>query len=360
MLRNAKLRLLMTLAGFEWLGIDEGSDTSWIIPSSLSSETLEATRTTVEKYCEHPIAEDDGHDPRDQLRRKRTAESGVGIYHTALDVDFGNDSEGEDDTNFDGVMFPPNIRSRSAILDKLKMTRRKRRKIVDDSEVEVELDEKTLEARRMARQANALARQQKIKSDLFVHASDEESDEEADMEFFAREEERRKEQAARIMEALAAGRLEENHSKKENRGARRKRKGEGSAEDDDDHGERKRQRSDEISTDSDVEGSPLIGDVYLPSQKLSASQLAVNHDTPPTSTEDDFGFNLGRQSPGRAFYWTTTPKTGRIRVTAQTSDEPDGSEAEEDSDNDDDKVPVVRPSRRPRTMAGFLIDSDSE
>src|SRR5204863_10066917 len=130
---------------------------------------LEETRNIVEKYCENPIVEENGYDPRDHLRRKRIAASGVGTYHTALDVDFGNDSEGENDSSFDGVLFPPNIRSRSAVLNELKMKRRKRRKI-NDNDVEAELDEEALETRRIAREANALARQQKIKSDLFVHA----------------------------------------------------------------------------------------------------------------------------------------------------------------------------------------------
>ena len=173
----------MSLSGFELLG-DDVLGGSWIIPSSASSQTLEEMRDLIQKHLDNPAEEIDETDPRDLLRRKRITNA-MASYHDATDnVDFGNDSEGDDNPEIG--LFPPNIRSKPASLDALKKRRRERRKAKDGDANDEELDEEVLESRRLARRMNALARQQKIKSDLYVHASDEESDEEADKEFFAR------------------------------------------------------------------------------------------------------------------------------------------------------------------------------
>ncbi|KAI5301784.1 Topoisomerase 1-associated factor 1, partial [Ascosphaera pollenicola] len=188
-IKNGRLKLLLSLTGASKLGgIDEDDedDSSWIIPSSIASDQLEDDLNAFHKYLESPLTEVDGKDPRDQIRRKPKGKSAADT--TTYAVDFGNDSEGEDE-----VLFPANPRQRSTGKPKKKPSGRSRRNRDDD------LDEEAMEQRRQERKAAALARQRKIKSDLFMHYSDDDSD--ADREFFAQEEQRRKEQAQSVRRA---------------------------------------------------------------------------------------------------------------------------------------------------------------
>lgn len=312
----------MTLCGFERRGTEDVPGATWIIPASLTSSVLDVTRESIIKHQVDPPNIIDGHDPREQLRRKPTAES-RDTYQSALDVDFGSGSEGEDN-----VLFPANIRSKSSALNELKQKRRKRRN-ADDEEKEGP-DDETLEERRRARQANALARQQKIKSDLYVNASDEESNEEADVDFFAREEQRRKEQARRVHDALVTG----VHPDEQIQRTKPKRKNEDTVGDYGSSG-RKRQRNSVslISQDTDDdEDSPMIG--------LGSSPVA--NQTPPTSTNDDLEFDE----------LDSIPKSMSVGGNVNSKDKTTGIS------EDEDDAPIKAPVQRRR--GGFVIDSDSE
>ncbi|KAI9858514.1 MAG: Topoisomerase 1-associated factor 1, partial [Pleopsidium flavum] len=193
--KDNKLRLLMTLVGFERLGIDDEPSTSWIIPSSLSSKELAESAEVVERHKVSPELEYGDEDnpvaPQDLLRRKALVRP-----RAAYDDDSGDDdaaSNGEED-----FLFPaggPTVRKSDALED-LKRRRRK----VKENDAETSLDEETREARRRAREDANLEKRRKIKSDLFVHDSDEDDDEERDLDFFAQEEERRKGQSMRVLE----------------------------------------------------------------------------------------------------------------------------------------------------------------
>ncbi|KAL1953542.1 hypothetical protein VTO42DRAFT_2619 [Malbranchea cinnamomea] len=210
MYKNGRLRLLMSLSGFELLG-DDVLGGSWIIPSSLSSQTLEQTRKIIEQNCDNPASEINGTDPRDLLRRKCVTNS-VTTHGPRTDrVDFGSESE-EADSPAD-ALFPPNHRYNTANPGTI-TKRRTQKRDRHGGDGDEELNEEILEARRLARQRNMLARQQKIKSELYVHPSDDETDEEADREFFAQEEVRRKQQANRVQEALSSGIVDVNERKK--------------------------------------------------------------------------------------------------------------------------------------------------
>ncbi|KAL3441901.1 topoisomerase 1-associated factor 1 [Aspergillus insuetus] len=343
MFSNAKLRLLMTLVGFERLGQENVEGISWVIPSSSSSPELRALKSTIDKAL--VIGATDERDPRDLLCRKYGNQPRGVAEQATLDVNFGSDSEGEDIVP-DGPLFPPNPRSKSNALDELKKKRKKRK---DNGEADP-LDEETLEERRKARDENARARLAKIKSDLFVHASDEETDDEADQEFFRLEEERRKEQSERIKEALLLGRTEapSDTSKKKKRGKRANETTAGEAE----AGGKRRRRSfatPELNDDDDV----LMGDLGTPSRASSVGDLSIDANgvdkdalTSPSDDEleiDDLGFGQGRE------------KTLELRPSDYTSD-PKGDATNEEYEDD---APVSAPARR-RIRAGFVIDSDSE
>lgn len=340
MFRNARLRLLLTLVGLERLGVEDVLGASWAVPSALKSSELQDVKSILDKGLENPIKEIDGIDPREQLRRKATAEPRE-TYQTTLDVNFGSDSEGEDIVP-DGPLFPPNIRSRSNALEQLKKSRRKRRQRDDGKEP---LDEETLEERRRNREENAREKQAKIKSDLFIHASDDDSDEEADREFFEREEAGRKAQAQRIREALVSKALNEEAAEKiqsQKKGRKRRSVGE-----EDDHNNasdpesRKRRRSVMLSvggvdSDDDILMTGLSENQNSPRQ-TSTSPGDGDNDTPPTSAEDEFDLDDD-------LLFNKTASTAAAPVNMAESDH--------------DDAPVA-PSRR-RIRAGFVIDSDSE
>ncbi|PGH11442.1 hypothetical protein AJ80_07121 [Polytolypa hystricis UAMH7299] len=363
MFRNGRLRLLMTLAGLQILGGEDVLGATWIIASALSSSTIEETLKMIQKHCENPSAEINGEDPRDLLRRKRVAHPDIDPRDSGFVVDFGDDSEGEDNVDLDGVLFPANIRTKSNALDELKKKRRKRRGGQDDDEAN-HLDDETLEARRLAREKNALDRQRKIKSDLYIHASDEESDDEADKDFFAREEERRQQQANRVRDALMAARLNdgESTSKKKKSAAGRKRTSTSAAlhdDDDDDDmdsddGKRKRRKSDSPSL---LDGDDDEDDDVIMEQPSSVQARTSRQETPPTSTEDDLGFGFGA-SPSGPFHWSSS--LANRDAAGIGSGEKAKASVPADEDEDEDDVPVARAPRRSRVMAGFVVDSDSE
>lgn len=338
MFSNAKLRLLMKVVGFDRLGLEDVPGAQWVVPAAMSSKELRESISAINKALLNPVSEGSDEDPRQLLRRKETGSARTSGAHGPLDVNFGSDSEGED-TVPDGPLFPPNPRSKSNALDELKKKRKKKRK--DDTEKEP-LDDETLEARRESRLSNALARQAKIKSDLFIHASDEESDEEADREFFRLEEERRLKQAENVKKAILTGSLEK--ASKGKKASVRKRKNDmrisGTA------AEPKRQRRGSGSAGSDA-GSDEVGDILmaeLDAQSPGSQQISTSHgaqedeDTPLTSAEDDLNFDddlgFSRDRPSKA------------------------ATAENDIDGDEEDTPVA-PSRR-RMRGGFVIDSDSE
>lgn len=207
MFKDNKLRLLMSLAGFERLGIDDEPGATWIIPSTLSARELSETQETVEKHRETPIREYGDEDPvsAEEMLRRASA------YKTRR-AEYDDDSDGDGIVSDDEEEFlypaggPTNTHSKSSALEELKRKRRKRRAITSGDEGEG-LDDETREARREARRQTELEKRRKIKSNEFVRDTDEESDEELDREFFAREELRRKGQAEKVLEALRAGRV---------------------------------------------------------------------------------------------------------------------------------------------------------
>lgn len=345
MFRSGRLRLLMTLAGLQLVG-DDVLGASWIIPSSLSSPSLRETRALIEKHCENLAEEIDGAKPRDLLRRKRVVDPDSSRYEETENVQFGSESEGDED----GILFPANLPERSKARKTLKQRRRRKQKDGDDDEGG--LDEETLEARRKAREDNALARQRKIKSDLYVHASDDESDEEADVEFFANEEMRRKAQAQRVLQALSTSAPKADTSKKRQKvGAGRKRKAKPVLEEDEDDSgadSPPKRRRGEATMASDSDDDLMVG---------MDSTSPRRSDTPLTSADNAFGLD---RSPSPAFPWSVGVDKMMARLQGvSTSDKGENNDDDDDGD-DSDAVAATGAPRRRRAMAGFIIGSDSE
>ncbi|CAI7660196.1 unnamed protein product [Penicillium palitans] len=340
MFSNAKLRLLMAVVGFERLGVEDVHGASWVVPASLKPDDLREIISQILKSLQNPLSGDPNDDPRSHIQPKNRGIGRGNMIQGTLDVHFGSESEGEDIP--DGPLFPANPRSKSSALDDLKKKRKKKQKATTEREP---LDDETIEARRDARLSNALSRQAKIKSDLFIHASDEESDEEADKEFFRLEEERRVNQAKEIKKAMLTGTAEPPSKSKGKKSAARKRTsdtGTSAA------AKSKRQRRDsgsaasgaESDADSDILMAELDAQSSHSQQDISTSHGAEeDEDASLISGEDDLAFDDD-------FAFTRDPPT-----------KPQATESEA-VDNDEEDAPVA-PARR-RMRGGFVIESDSE
>lgn len=208
--KEARLRLLMTLSGMERLGIEDEPNATWIIPSSLTSAELRHTHDTIEQHRKNPVFEYGDEDPLSakELLRRKPAEKAKKVEYDDDSEDDGMVSDSDADNDFlhpfSGPVDRPNAHHKA--LDALKAKRRKRR----HSNPVNELDDETLEARRKARHKADLEKAGKVKSTEFVRDSDDDSDEERDRTFFAKEELRRKGQGEKIREAFAAGRVKKN------------------------------------------------------------------------------------------------------------------------------------------------------
>lgn len=330
----------MTVVGFERLGVEDVHGASWVVPASLKPDDLREIISQILKSLQNPLSGDPNDYPRKYIQPKNRGIGHGNMIQSTLDVNFGSESEGEDIP--DGPLFPANPRSKSSALDDLKKKRKKKQNATTEREP---LDDETIEARRDARLSNALSRQAKIKSDLFIHASDEESDEEADKEFFRLEEERRVKQAKEIKKAMLIGTVEPPSKSKGKKSAARKRTsdtGTSAA------AKSKRQRrefgSAASGAESDADGDILMAELDAQSshsqQGISTSHGAgEDEDTPLTSGEDDLAFD-----DDFAF----------------TRDPPSKPQATEPGAVDDDEEDVPVASARRRMRGGFVIESDSE
>ena len=220
MFKDAKLRLLMTLCGFERLGIDDEPGATWVIPSQITARELHETHDCIERHRRDPVmqyGEDDPISAEDLLRRQTRPR--------AQRAEYDDDSEGGGiiDDGEEEFMFPAGgpvdkVRKKDALAE-LKKKRRKRHAVASSDDESEGLDDAAREARRKARLEADLEKRRKIKSAELVGDSDDDS--EADAEFFRKEEQRRRGQAGKVMEALIAGRVNKGEDKSK-RGGKRK------------------------------------------------------------------------------------------------------------------------------------------
>ena len=225
MFKDSKLRLLMKLAGFERNGENDDPDALWTVPSSLTAASLQETAALIERYQQDPILQygDEGPIAAEEMLQRKSQPN---TRRAAFDDDSGIDS---DDFGEEDFLFPaggPTARKATA-LEGLKKSRRKRKQ-----QNRGELDDETLAAQQQARKLADLERRRKIKSDVFVHDSDDEEDDNRDADFFTTERELQKKHAAKVMGLM------QTQSTKEMRDKKRKRK-------EKDEKSRKRARSDD-------------------------------------------------------------------------------------------------------------------
>ncbi|KAI0534624.1 timeless protein-domain-containing protein [Xylaria digitata] len=327
MFKNSHLRLLMKLSGFERLAptLDETPESAWIIPSHLSSEQLQDSVDLINKAEFDPPTFDDGKLAQDQLRRK-TAPRKKAV--------FDDDEEGIDDD--DEILFPAggptNRKVADEFLDKPKKTRRRRRR--SDAEP---LTEEQLEEKERSRRERERAKAKRFKSELFVHASDDESDDgERWAEFYANEERIRQKQQAI---ALTASKVADDAlvTKAEKRKATTL-------------------DSDDSDNDDDLlmtQGSDSRG---LGSRGAAADDDDDDEESTP-ETDDT--------PPSLSPHADSASGVKRRRVSKEPSPPTPSAAADEDQimeDADEYDIPASKSTqrRRPRARAGFIMDSSDE
>lgn len=166
--------------------LDEEIGSVWIIPSRHFAEDLAEYKTLIDKAEFNPPAFDDGETAEDQVRRK-TAPRKKAVYD--------DDNDDIDDLLDDGdeELFPANLKPSKLVgpgHGRPAKKRRLRRKADsgDDGDLPTEEEDELRAEKVQRRRKRDLEKQRKIKSALYVNPSDDESDAEADAEFFAREE----------------------------------------------------------------------------------------------------------------------------------------------------------------------------
>ena len=351
MFKDNKLRLLMTLAGFERLGIDDEPSTTWLIPSALSARELSTTQEMIERHRNNPTLEYGDEDPRtaEEMLRRAPAAGKRAEYDDDDSEDGGIGSNEEEDFLF-RAGGPTETNKKSAALATLKKKRRSRRTVASGDDVG-DVSDDTREAKKKARLEADREKKRKMKSKLLVRDSDDESDEDLDREFFAREEAIRKGQAERVREALQAGRMNAVvGTKKRISNASEKRNG-------------KRARLDLTASnteDPDVvdEQSPLAlrGRSASLSSDLDKSPSTPSS-SPPISLSQEMGPNDMAMNDARTDSSHERIRTKAPSLTLIDQGTDTGSEAEDD-ENDMKVIPAGR--RRARVTALVPDDSDED
>jgi replication fork protection complex subunit Tof1/Swi1 len=385
MFKNNKLRLLMKLVGFQPETDDGPDNASWVIPPSVSSSKLTEALESIQRYEAEPPSFENGQTAEDFIRRKSAARP------QRAERSSDNEDSSADDSDADGdTLFPANgpTPRRRDWADEDRVKRRRQRRQTGP------LTDAEREARREAREEANRRQQSKIKSNLYVHASDDESNEERDRIFFAKEEERRKVQArkaAAVMRpelskmAAAGGFSDDSEDSDDGEGfvrappsgarARRKRpSGDGSGgEEGAEAGAAPQKRRKKVvrqvnggpvtndshmESDSDGAPTPQEDDILGDDEELAdapqlsrAPQPGDTRPIPPATAVSMLESSFSLSSP------LPPTSSGAAEITGDEDDVLGLNQANQEEANGED-VPV-RP-RRARTRGGFIIDSDSE
>ncbi|KAI1197226.1 timeless protein-domain-containing protein [Nemania serpens] len=321
--KNSHLRLLMKLAGFERLAptLDETPESSWIVPSQLSSEQLQDSLDLINKAEFDPPTFEEGKLAQDQLRRK-TAPRKKAV--------FDDDEDGIDDD--DDILFPAggptNRKIADELLDRPKKTRRRRRR--SDAEP---LTEEQLEEKERIRQERERAKAKRFKSELFVHASDDESDDDDERwaDFYANEERIRQRQ-----KALASNPLDQTLPTTA--------------------GKRK---AETLASDGSDNDDDLIMTQGLTS-RIPTSRGAVSDDDREGDAPGPDDTPLSSGSPASSASSSKRRRLSKVPEPTAPSANADEDQVMDDVDDDDIPAPKQTQRRRPRVRAGFLVDSSDE
>lgn len=335
MFKDNKLRLLMTLAGIERLGVEDEPGVTWIIPSTIPARELHETHEMIEKHRNNPVTEygEEGNSKtaEDMLRRAPADKK----RRVEYDDDSGGDDGfiSEDDYNF---LYAPGgptpMEKRADALDHLKKKRRNRRNKGGDEDVLS--DDEARQAKRKAKLAAEKEKMRRMKSKLMVGDSDEESNEEEDRAFFAGEEALRRAQAEKALEALTAGELNGITSTLQVKESKKRKSG----ADNDLGGGGRRKKKKQVNADSD-DGHAAPASSSSPESRQVNNLAGLDLDSNDENDDDDMNdFALEK-------------KQARIKPAAAI---------DIDSETTNDDVDALLPSSKRQRPASMAEDDETE
>ncbi|KAK8065636.1 mating-type switching protein swi1 [Apiospora hydei] len=343
MFKNSHLRLLMKLVGFQRLdtSVEETPKSEWIVPSSYTADQLQESIDLINKAEFDPPTFEDGALAENQLRRK-TAPRKKAVF----------DDEDENDGDEDENLFPaggPTVRKVIDENGEKPRKIRKRRRRASNSEP---LDDEELEEKARKRRERELEKARRFKSDVYVHASDDETDDERDREFFANEERLRQKQKALVVSVINNNKATSSSPPPKATSVKRK-------------------AQVLLDDDSENDDLPMTQDSATSSRgrRRVVADDDDDEDEASTSGTDDTPVSSGGGSPA--------PGAKKRRRRMPKEPEPARPEPEDlaaslglavdtemaDADGDEEEEDVVSkqaPRRRAKGKAGFIIDSSDE
>lgn len=344
MFKNGHLRLLMKLVGMERLApsLDETPESTWVIPAGITSDRLKESVEHINKAEFSPPVFEDNASAEDQLRRK-TAPRKRAV--------FDDDDDGLIDDE-DGLLFPMGGPTARKVIDgdkAPKKSRRRRRKGTDELE---EMDDEVLKERARQRRERELAKARKIKSELYVHPSDDETDNEWSGEFMAQEEAKYKKIQQDLSSTLKRlldgdeGEAGDDATQKKSKGLSKSRK--------------RKSAVMNVDSDDDSAEDTAVSAVAKPrkrTKKGAAARAGTSSDDDEMgsgpSTEDKSDNEMATDDTPLS----SSPHVDGTKINGAPSSRLVGSDADED---DDDELLPAPAKRRPRVAVGFLVDSSDE
>ncbi|KAK3684782.1 timeless protein-domain-containing protein [Podospora appendiculata] len=385
MFKNPHLRLLMTRVGIERLAptLDETPDSIWVFPGSLTSDALKESLDLINKAEFSPPVFEAGELAEDQLKRKSAPRKRATYDDDDDDGNEGIDGLIDDDGETLFPMGGPTAR-KSTAEDGARPKKRSRRR-QGSQEPETVPDEE-LEARARARRQKQLEKVRRVKSDMYVHASDDDSDDEnykkRSREFLAAEALRQqikdstfglssrpnnadKSEWDMLLDVESGGDESSAGVGELGGSAKRKRDGRGG-------GSASSEEDEESSEDGAVASDGSEASSVPPSRlQKKRKLLAARKDVVEISDEEEDGDGV---------MGVTRASSRTVDAEMESNDGPMSSSAaslgqggttadllggdaqseDEDEDEDEEDVPAPRVRARARVMAGFMVDSSDE
>lgn len=349
--KDKHLRLLLATLGYERLGVAEDTEASWLMPSDVPSAKLYDLVSQIQK-AEFDPPTFDGKSATDMTKTKGSFVRN----ETAGLFDDGYDS-GVHESDAEAQMFPPNLREkrkeRGEDEEEPKKKRRLQRRNAEEDPTESEVERRAESRREKERERNA-----KIKSALFITASDDESDAEGDAEFFRLEEERRQKMRGVIRNQL----LKEMDEAKTGGKGKKAKKSEVRAKAREVAralGEDENALIEGVVSDMDdvvIGASEKRADGGRKSDGEDMSEMDEDEEDAEGSSEEDEDMRSASRS-AREQSMPLAEASGNAS-TATKNDAPD--KASGDGEDDEEEAPVSKRPPARKLRAGFVLDDSDE
>ena len=362
MFKDNKLRLLMTLAGFERLGVEDEPGVTWIIPSTIPARELHETHEMIERHRNNPVTEygEEGNSKsaEDMLRRASTEKKSRVEYDDDSGGDDGFISEGDDDFLY-APGGPTPMEKTADALGHLKKKRRRHRNKGDEDKLS---DDEARQAKRKDKLAAEKEKMRRMKSKLMVRDSDEESNEEEDRAFFAGEEALRRAQAEKALEALNAGELNGITSTLQVKESTKRKSG----ADGDLGGDGRRKKKKQVNADPDDDDHAVPASSSSPESKqannLGALDLDSDNDDDDDDDMNDFALEkrISRTKPAAAIDIDSETTNDDVDALLPWSKRQRAASIAEDDETEGEAAPKSSGSRRPAAKRNGLAALDSD